>query len=242
MTIVSDRIAVPDAASLCTALATAWTILCDGPLSLPFPRNVFILPLTERRGRRSSRTVIGHFARSRWRVLEDGQHEIAINPGIFNKPADVLETLIHEGAHAILVDEAGGCTQGGYYHTKHFRDVALSMGLDCTFHDRRYGWTDTVWPDGQVPDQYQPVLKYLTDNLVATASICISRPAPTNKPLPAPGRLRLVCKCLPPRIIYATPTVARGGGIQCEVCSQPFVISIGSTLTDDIITLTDLLT
>ena len=128
------------------------------------PRAV-VIPM-DARGRRAA---LGHFAPSTWRVHgPERAHEVAISPHLFGSPDDLLATLLHEAAHAWLYvasdDDAahvGGVGRDRRCHRREFRDACRHLGLACEFHNGRYGWTATGWPETGVPDRYLTVLRIL---------------------------------------------------------------------------------
>jgi hypothetical protein len=122
------------------------------------PPVVIVIMATGRRGR------MGHFSSCVWRVAKrNSGHEVAINPALFERHEDLLVTLLHEAAHALLFEWGlnGGCGSDGYYHREEFRNVCRKLGLEAGFSNNRYGWNKTRWPERGVPGQYQPVLRFL---------------------------------------------------------------------------------
>ncbi len=138
---------------LTALLETAWKQLREIIPGLPA---VVFLVLSAREYRR------GHFAMEAWRKRweQDLLHEVAIHLGMFESPEDLLITILHEAAHALLWEnrKAGdkhccGVSVTGYYHRKEFRDAAVLLGLDVHFRNRRYGFSVTTWPASGVPIQ-----------------------------------------------------------------------------------------
>lgn len=110
----------------------------------------------------------GHFANCVWRTASDGQgHEVAIDPNLFEQPEELLATMLHEAAHALLHDWGlnGGCGEDGYYHRVEFRNVCRRLGLECDFSNRRYGWNRTRWPVAGVPERYGRIVVMLRQEL-----------------------------------------------------------------------------
>jgi hypothetical protein len=197
------------------ALEAAWTELQHIVKGLP--NVVFVSLSATNRGRR------GHFARSSWHYLKTkSAHELAINPGLFELPEEVLATMLHEAAHALLNERSGnpGVGHSRYYHTKEFRDCCLELGLQCSFRNTRYGFCDTDWQGKEIPDRYLPVLRILKRDLpMGTARAAHARPVRSRR-LPNPGRCRLVCPC--DRVIYLGKKSAAAGPVLCGLCGQPF--------------------
>jgi hypothetical protein len=106
----------------------------------------------------------GHFSKCQWQTAEPNDaHEVAINPQLFGRAEDVLETLLHEAAHALLWEWGlnGGCGPDGYYHREEFRNVCRKLGLECVLSNRRYGWNVTRWPKQGVRAEYRSALRKL---------------------------------------------------------------------------------
>ena len=226
--------ALPEAGAICRLLTDTWTLLRTDPVSLPLPDKVLLFPLTETRGRPSNWLTFGHFAPSRWTTTGDGGHEVALHPGLFSEPEDLLLVLLHEAAHALLLDQNLGCSPpGGYYHRKNFRDQCLEMGLLCDWVDTRHGWNRTRWPDGAVPLRYRPALEYLRDRLQSSAVEKVRPSDQPGVPLPEPGRIKLECQCPKPRTVYAARGVAARGGIRCDLCQKVFSRAVPALVSLD---------
>jgi hypothetical protein len=197
------------------ALEAAWTELQAVIKGLPTV--VFVSLSATTRGR------LGHFARSSWHYLKTrNAHELAINPRLFEFPEELLETMLHEAAHALLNERDGnpGAGHSRYYHTKEFRDCCLGLGLQCTFRNTRYGFSDTDWQANGIPDRYLPVLAILRRDLPWGTARRVDAHPVRARPLPDPGRCRLVCPC--DRVIYLGKKSAAAGPILCGLCGQPF--------------------
>lgn len=142
-------------------LEKAWRIIRR--LQPCLPPVVIVILASGRRNRK------GHFSGCVWRTANSiaGAHEVAISPTLFDRPEDLLETLLHEAAHALLFEWGlnGGCGPDGYYHREAFRNVCRKLGLHCTFSNKRYGWNETRWPAEGVPAQYRTVLEILRKHL-----------------------------------------------------------------------------
>ena len=126
-------------------LETAWSQLRGMIPGLPA---VVLLVLSAREYRRR-----GHFATEAWRKRRDRDllHEVAVHPGMFECPEDLLLTILHEAAHAVLGEgrrvgdhHCCGVSLTGYYHRKEFRDAAEQLGLAVHFWNRRYGFSVTT--------------------------------------------------------------------------------------------------
>jgi hypothetical protein len=134
------------------ALEEAWAELRRIQPDIP---PVIILALFGRECRRR-----GLFCMDAWRKRSDRQmlHEVAVHPGMFDSPRDLLVTLVHEAAHAILWEKRHdddkhccGVSLSRYYHRVEFRSAAERLGLEVGFLNRRYGFSLTDWPSCGVP-------------------------------------------------------------------------------------------
>lgn len=174
----------------------------------------------------------GHFSIDAWRLKnnqEEALHEVAVHPGMFETPEDLLITVLHEAAHAILWEDrkpedrhVGGVSLSGYYHRTEFRDAARSLGLEVHFLNRRYGFSVTTWPATGIPEKYRHILGTL-----GRFGIVGSRRLPPRV-VPAPPRklsrwVTLRCECDPARAIHVTPCDLRRGSIACGICGTDFV-------------------
>jgi hypothetical protein len=119
---------------------------------------------------RSNKRKMGHLSPCAWQSNDtSGAHEMAINPVLFNSAEDLLHTMLHEAAHALLHEWGlkGGCGPDGYYHREEFRNVCIKLGLACQFNNKRYGWNVTSWPKTGVPTRYAGVLTVLREEIPA---------------------------------------------------------------------------
>jgi hypothetical protein len=183
------------------------------------PSVVFVsLDASNRRKRR------GHFAGSSWRHRKSRRaHEIGISPALFASAEEVLATMLHEAAHALLFRRMGiaGCGKDGYYHLKEFRDCCRDeLGLKCEFRNARYGYADTGWSKSGVPEQYKPVLRTLKRGLPWGSTTQVGHRRVLPKKLPCSGHVRLICSC--GRTLYTGRNMAAVGAIICGRCSRPF--------------------
>lgn len=202
------------------ALESAWELLRRIESEIP----PAVLTLVDARSRRRVR---GYFARSLWKKRRGQAHEIALSPELIGFPKDLLATMLHEAAHAVLYEKGnrGGVSGDGYYHLAIFRDQCESFGLECEFWNTRYGFTVTRWPRSGVPARYRPVIKQLKQSLPAGIGAPPQQKVP-GRPLPVPGHTPLTCGCSEGnRTVYVKKTVLNAGGITCAFCGQEFQIA-----------------
>lgn len=173
---------------------------------------------------RTRRFALGYFAGGEWRKRRGAAHEIAISPRLIPRPDELLATMLHEAAHAVLFEQGkrGGMGSTRYYHTLVFRDQCLAFGLDCAFQDTRYGWTLTKWPLSGAPKRFASVLKKLKMRLPAGTGGTLTQ-RPRGKKLPVSGHTPMTCGCEEPgRTIYVSKSVLAAGNIQCTICQKAF--------------------
>jgi hypothetical protein len=182
---------------------------------------VAVITLVDAASRGSKR---GYFAKARWHNGRGKAHEIAISPTLAGEPSELLQTMLHEAAHAILhvKGRRGGIGSMKYYHTREFRDECLRLGLACQFRNTCYGWNITSWPPSGIPKRYSRIVTYLGRELPPGAS-GLAREIATPKKLPRSGMMRIACQCKQPRrVIQAPKSVLAAGGILCAFCKKEF--------------------
>jgi hypothetical protein len=203
-------------------LESAWSELRAIIPNLP---TVVMLVLSAR-----AYSLRGHFARDAWRKRLDEQllHEVAVHPGMFESPDDLLITILHEAAHAILWEGRGprdkhccGVSLTGYYHRKEFRATATGLGLEVHFLNRRYGHCVTTWPVSGVPEKYRSVLGTLSQFAVVTSRRLPPHVAPAVVKKQVPW-ISLRCACSPARFLRCHPRELNLGKVICGVCDEQF--------------------
>ena len=166
----------------------------------------------------------GYFAWSVWKKRKGQAHEIGISPRLIGHPMELLATMLHEAAHAVLFESGqnGGMGSGGYYHRKEFRDLCRLFGLKCEFKDTRYGWNLTSWPNDMIPERLSEVYQSLRRDM--PAGIGSRKPFPfEGRSLPVTGHTILACACEEGnRTIYVKKSMLVQGGIRCDFCRQEF--------------------
>jgi hypothetical protein len=208
---------------LAAVLEKAWSLLREIIPGLPA---VVLLMLSAREYRRR-----GHFAQDAWRKRQEQDllHEVAVHPRMFENPEDLLITILHEAAHAVLWENRKaadkhccGVSLTGYYHRKEFRDAAVILGLDVHFVNRRYGFAVTTWPASGVPIRYRGVLETLNQFAVVT-----SRRLPPHVVPVAPKKqvpwVVLGCACVPQRLLRCPGAELLRGAVICGVCGERFL-------------------
>ncbi len=79
---------------------------------------------------------LGHFGAFRWHTDDDdpGAHELFVGgEGLKGGPVNVLNTLLHEAAHALaVVRGVQDTSRQGRYHNARFMELAREIGLEPT--------------------------------------------------------------------------------------------------------------
>lgn len=177
----------------------------------------------------------GHWAAFRWHVgTDESVGEVLIAGERLEAGARmVLETLLHEAAHALGTARGiGNTSRQGRYHNDRYRQLAVEVGLTCERHDT-YGWTLT---DVNAPLElvYANELRELDVALGGAYRYSPGAGPPTTGPKAGKddgdtgaggskgGRLLLLCSCEEPRRLRVSPSVHDQGPINCGVCSEVF--------------------
>jgi hypothetical protein len=199
----------------------------------------------------------GHWGAGRWRVTAEGNTvgEVLIaGERLRNGPAAVLETLLHEGAHALAFARGiKDCSRGGRYHNERYKLLAEELGLTVK-RDRVYGWTLTDLADG-TGELYRAELGALevaigrayrraVEEIAAgdgqadpgDAGGATGTDAGAGDAGTAGKRWRLACSCPEPRLVRMSRAVALVGPISCGACGSIF---LGPELAAAVIALDD---
>jgi hypothetical protein len=204
-------------------LERVWDLLRELHPEIP-PAIMLIYAQHTRKPRQNGGVMLGHFSGTVWRAPgPKKRHEVGLSPYLFHKPNEVLQTLLHEAAHAALYESdprcklhRAGCSPNDpYYHRTIFRDLCQKWGLECKFLNRRYGYCVTKWPCDRVPELYRAARAELKENL----PLGVKEDPPQRT---APQVFRLRCQCAEGRSVYARLPVARFGGISCKFCGKEF--------------------
>lgn len=203
---------------LTASLERVWHMLRELHPEIP-PAVMTLYPVPTRRPAQNNGVLTGHFSPAAWLApTADGQsHEVGINPLLFGNAEHVLSTLLHEAAHATLHGQVHN--RDFRYHPAEFRDICQQWGLECQFHNRRYGFCITRWPKNQPPSKYGRVLRYIDKNIPAGVPTLVRHENQRQTHL-----LALRCKCQDSgRVIYVRRVLATTPtGILCERCKAFF--------------------
>lgn len=192
------------AVQIVRALSRVWDAIRDTHDEVP---PVVLLP-----GSGNGGGIAGHFAPLRWTPTSGEQlHEVVVVAEHLNrKPEDVVETLIHEAAHAMnFVRGISDCT-ASQYHNRKFKRAAEELGLRVEQIDN-YGFAETsLLPETR--RHYDAEIRRLGAALASR----VSHPPGTR----GSRLLKATCRC--GFIIRASAKVLATARIRCDGCGELF--------------------
>lgn len=173
----------------------------------------------------------GHFAPLRW-VLEDETERCEVfmaGERLQHGPSEVLETLIHEAAHAVaharkIKDTSRQCR----YHNGKFKAIAESLGLKVAKMGS-IGWAETSIPPETValyPEaiaQLKEAIRAFRRSEFSLRGVKVGTTAGLDADdgeKTSGKRDKLECGC--GRSIRVSRSVAELGSITCGCCGQDF--------------------
>jgi hypothetical protein len=214
---------------LITALANVWSAIRERHPDVP---GVVLLPAPGTGNRR----VLGHFSALRWRAERKSGvsfHEVVVIAEHLHRSAEsVVETLIHEAAHAMNFARGIRDCSRSQYHNKRFRDAAIELGLTVE-EVKHYGFAITALPI-ETTKIYEKEIKALDAVLMhRKSSVIITPPAGGNDNdddraaaqdgTTQEGRSRkATCACS--HIIRVSRKTIEATVIRCESCGVPFTL------------------
>ncbi len=209
---------------LIEALANVWSAIRGRHPDVP---PVVIIPAPAARGEMN---VLGHFSALRWKGKHQGQfHEVVVVAEHLDRPAEeVVETLLHEAAHAMNFQRWIHDCSRSQYHNQHFRHAAEELGL-AVQQVQHYGFAKTTM-------RSDTAAKYL-DQIAALREVLIHRRKPmviNGGPGPPAGPTgggddytngtsrsrKATCRC--PFIIRVSKKTMADTTIRCESCGEKF--------------------
>jgi len=218
---MDERITVP----LIDALARIWSAIRKQHPEVP---GVVLLPAPNPHRQNN---VLGHFAPLRWSPKEkNGQswHEVVVVAEHLNRPVnEILETLLHEAAHALNFARQIKDCSANQYHNQKFKQAAEELGLSVQ-QVRHYGFAVTSLPP-ETSDNYLAQIQTLESVLIHRKSFRSTAVAPTGPPdkgggnpgkKPANRSRKAVCGC--PHIIRVSRRTVAQTVIRCETCGERF--------------------
>jgi hypothetical protein len=179
--------------------------------------------------------VLGHFAPLRWkgrRSNDDRLHEVLVVAEHLDRGAEeVLDTLLHEAAHAANHERGVKDCSRSQYHNSAFRKMAESLGLTVQ-QVPNYGHAQTTLPPATA-QLYETGLAALREVLISRRRpIAIPTGTPTGVNTPNDDNepdggdssrsrhLKATCAC--GFVIRASKKTLQNTVIRCETCGEPF--------------------
>jgi hypothetical protein len=220
---VHERLSV----HLIEALARVWSRIRSLHPSVP---GVVLLAAP---ASRESLRVLGHFAALRWQARKkDGAHfhEVVVIAEYLDRPAEaIVETLIHEAAHAMNFELGLYDCSASQYHNRLFRTAAESLGLEVAPMPH-YGFAATSLPD-RTAARYRAEIETLKEVLIHRRSLQTTGPGPRpprsgsdgDEDRPRSRSRKATCAC--PHIIRASRKTLSETTIRCESCGEAFRMS-----------------
>ena len=213
---------------LIAALTELWNAIRARHPSVPA---VVLLPAPSPAKRMN---VLGHFAPLRWkgrRPNDDRLHEVLVVAEHLDRGAEeVLDTLLHEAAHAANHERGVKDCGKSQYHNSAFRKMAESLGLEVQ-QVPNYGYAHTTLP-AATAQLYETGLAALREVLISrhrpialvtgTAS-GVNTPTddePDDEDGPRSRHLKAMCAC--GFVIRASKKTLQNTVIRCETCGEPF--------------------
>lgn len=180
--------------------------------------------------------VLGHFAPLRWkgkRPDDDRLHEVLVVAEHLDRGAEeVLDTLLHEAAHAANHERGVRDCSRSQYHNSSFRTMAESLGLSVR-QVPHYGHAQTTLP-AATAQLYEAGLAALREVLISrrrpianatgTTTGGVNTPTDDSDPDvedgPRSRHLKATCAC--GFVIRASKKTLQNTVIRCETCGEPF--------------------
>ena len=212
---------------LIEALTRVWSRIRVHHPGVP---GVMLLAAPSQRGDLS---VLGHFAPLRWRHKtrgDTGYHEVVVVAEHLDRSAaDIVETLLHEAAHALNFERHIKDCSRSQYHNREFKAAAEELGL-AVEQVPHYGFALTRLRE-DTRQRYDEDIKQLAEVLIHRAKPIpipgVSTPKGGEEELPEdkPGSRsrKAVCKCS--FIIRVAKSTLEQTTIRCEKCGEEFVLA-----------------
>lgn len=216
--------------ALIRALSDVWTTI---RLRHPDVPAVVLLPAPALR-----RGVLGHFAPLRWSPRRQNGallHEVVVvGEHLDRAPGDIVETLLHEAAHAMNFERGIRDCSASQYHNQKFQMAAEEIGL-AVAKVPHYGYALTVMTP-VTTRRYEDVTHELTEVLLHRRGVLISvktpkdggsedgetPPTATNDDTTKGRNRKAICACDPPFIIRASKKTLTDTTVRCDRCGDAF--------------------
>lgn len=211
--------------ALIEALAAIWTAIRSRHPEVP---GVVLLPAPAVR-----MNVLGHFAPLRWvpRQKDDQLiHEVVVSAEYLDRKAeDIVETMLHEAAHALNFARGIKDCSANQYHNRRYRVAAEELGLEVS-QVQHYGFALTSLPENTA-DQYRREMEALESVLIHRRRPHSIRRPPGLTPTTTKGgktdktgsrNRKAICAC--GYIIRVSKKTMQNTVIRCESCDEPFCL------------------
>lgn len=215
----------PSSADLSPLLATlesTWLAIRTAHPDVP----PVVITLGQGTDPRQKGVLLGQFARLRWKSVgsEDQHHEVMITGEALaggREPTgshQVLNTLLHEAAHALaVVRQIRDTSRQGRYHNRRFQELATEMGLHVE-KEGSSGWSGTYLTE-ETTQRFKEELERMEAEIqVYRLRFDAGGTAAASEK--KPSRVTLICDCQ--RRILVAPGTADQGGIRCDLCKGLF--------------------
>lgn len=212
--------------ALIEALTRVWSSIRAHHHGVP---GVMLLAAPSLRGDLS---VLGHFAPLRWRHRHDGKtgyHEVlVVAEHLDRSAADIVETLLHEAAHALNFERLIRDCSRSQYHNRAFKAAAEELGL-AVEQVPHYGFALTTLRES-TRQRYVEAINQLEGVLIHRAKPPQTKGGPSKggeDELPGDHsgsrNRKAICQC--PFIIRVAKTTLQQTTIRCENCGSEFVLA-----------------
>jgi hypothetical protein len=213
---------------LISALTALWNAIRERHASVPA---VVLLPAPSLTRKMN---VLGHFAPLRWKVTKANDqpwlHEVVVVAEHLDRGAeDILETLLHESAHAMNFARGIGDCSRSQYHNERFKEAAEELGLEVQ-RIPNYGWARTSLAPGTA-ERYRVGVAELRAVLIHRHRKVVlagttnggTTTTPEDEGGPRSRHLKATCAC--PLVIRVSKKTLEKTTIRCESCDAPFRVS-----------------
>jgi hypothetical protein len=205
--------------ALAKAIDELWTEIQSNHPEVP-ECALFVSPVAHGKDTKKF-TVLGHFGKDRWQTRggDTVGEVVLVAEHLARGGEDVLETVLHEAAHALCAARGlKDTSQNGRYHNAVFAAAARELGLEVSLMPGGHGMAHTVLADG-TGARYGAAIKAL-DKAVIAAKKAKARDDERRKR--AGGPVKCVCRCEPARSFRMSPSVLAAGDVTCGQCGTAF--------------------
>lgn len=160
---------------------------------------------------------LGHFAAGRWQrgPAEELPEMFVAGEGLSRGPAEVLATLLHEGAHGVAAArKVQDTSRQGRWHNARYRAIAAELGLDVA-QAPGIGWSDTTAPPATAA-------RYTAELGDLAAALTVWRHPEHRGGGRTSSNNGVAARCPCGRRIRVAESVLKDGPIACGMCHGEF--------------------